>query len=238
MATTLLKASWNNLFMANYVIDPKVLLPYLSYGTELDLFEGKCYVSLVGFMFLDTKLIGIKFPFHTNFEEVNLRFYVKYNDKGTIKRGVVFIKEIVSKHMLALIANTLYNEKYERMPMKESLTEEDGVVSVSYEWFKEEWHSINVEFTKELSAIAAESEEEFITEHYWGYNKVNENVSTEYGVEHPRWSVYTLINHTIKVDFGKVYGADFEFLNNLQPDSVFVADGSKVVIKKGKKISS
>ena len=238
MATTLLKASWNNLFMANYVIDPKVLLPYLPYGTELDLFEGKCYVSLVGFMFLDTKLIGIKFPFHTNFEEVNLRFYVKYNDKGTIKRGVVFIKEIVSKHMLALIANTLYNEKYERMPMKESLTEEDGVVSVSYEWFKEEWHSINVEFTKELSAIAAESEEEFITEHYWGYNKVNENVSTEYGVEHPRWSVYTLINYTIKVDFGKVYGADFNFLNNLYPNSVFVADGSKVVIKKGKKISS
>ena len=128
MATTLLKASWNNLFMANYVIDPKVLLPYLPYGTELDLFEGKCYVSLVGFMFLDTKLIGIKFPFHTNFEEVNLRFYVKYSDNGTIKRGVVFIKEIVSKHMLALIANTLYNEKYERMPMKESLTEEDGVV--------------------------------------------------------------------------------------------------------------
>ena len=227
MATTLLKASWNNLFMANYVIDPKVLLPYLPYGTELDLFEGKCYVSLVGFMFLDTKLIGIKFPFHTNFEEVNLRFYVKYSDNGTIKRGVVFIKEIVSKHMLALIANTLYNEKYERMPMKESLTEEDGVVSVSYEWFKEEWHSINVEFTKE-----------FITEHYWGYNKVNENVSTEYGVEHPRWSVYKLLNHSIKVDFGKVYGADFEFLNDLQPDSVFVADGSKVVIKKGKKISS
>jgi len=238
MATTLLKASWNNLFMANYVIDPKVLLPYLPYGTELDLFEGKCYVSLVGFMFLDTKLIGIKFPFHTNFEEVNLRFYVKYSDNGTIKRGVVFIKEIVSKHMLALIANTLYNEKYERMPMKESLTEEDGVVSVSYEWFKEEWHSINVEFTKELTAIAAESEEEFITEHYWGYNKVNENVSTEYGVEHPRWSVYKLLNHSIKVDFGEVYGADFEFLNNLQPDSVFVADGSKVVIKKGKKISS
>ena len=237
MATTLLKASWNNLFMANYVIDPKVLLPYLPYGTELDLFEGKCYVSLVGFMFLDTKLIGIKFPFHTNFEEVNLRFYVKYSDNGTIKRGVVFIKEIVSKHMLALIANTLYNEKYERMPMKESLTEEDGVVSVSYEWFKEEWHSINVEFTKELTTIAAESEEEFITEHYWGYNKVNENVSTEYGVEHPRWSVYTLINYTIKVDFGKVYGADFNFLNNLYPNSVFVADGSKVVIKKGKKIS-
>ena len=91
---------------------------------------------------------------------------------------------------------------------------------------------------KRLTTIAAESEEEFITEHYWGYNKVNENVSTEYGVEHPRWSVYKLLNHSIKVDFGKVYGADFEFLNDLQPDSVFVADGSKVVIKKGKKISS
>ena len=39
-----------------------------------------CYVSLVGFMFKNTRLLNIPIPFHTDFEEVNLRFYVKHFD--------------------------------------------------------------------------------------------------------------------------------------------------------------
>lgn len=109
---TFLKAQWSNLIMANYEVSSEILKKYLPYKTELDLFNNRCYVSLVGFMFLETQVLGIKFPFHTNFEEVNLRFYVKFNDNGSWKRGVVFIKEIVPKMMITLIANTLYNENY------------------------------------------------------------------------------------------------------------------------------
>jgi uncharacterized protein YqjF (DUF2071 family) len=109
-----LKAHWKNLIMVNYDIDPKILEPYIPKHTSLDLFEGRCLISLVGFMFKDTKVLGLKFPNHINFEEVNLRFYVKHNDK----RAVVFIKEIVPKSLITFIANTFYNEHYETHQME------------------------------------------------------------------------------------------------------------------------
>lgn len=103
-----LTAEWRKLVMANYQVEKEVLLPYLPVGTELDVWNDKCYVSLIGFLFQNVRLLGIKVPFHTNFEEVNLRFYVRYQDAGVWKRGVVFIKEIVPKFALSLVANTIY----------------------------------------------------------------------------------------------------------------------------------
>ncbi len=107
MAKTFLKAEWRKLVMANYAVDPALLMNYLPNKTELDFWNGTCYVSLVGFMFQNTKVMGIKIPFHVDFEEVNLRFYVRYKDAGEWKRGVVFIKEIVPKPMLKIVANTI-----------------------------------------------------------------------------------------------------------------------------------
>ena len=112
MPTTFLTADWKNLLMANYIIDPAILKSYLPFKTELDSYHGNVYVSLVGFMFMNTRLLGVKVPFHINFEEVNLRFYVTYNDNGHWKRGTVFIEDIVPKPAISFIANTVYHEKY------------------------------------------------------------------------------------------------------------------------------
>lgn len=121
-----LKAEWRKLVLANYTIEPEILSKYVPFGTELDLWNGKCYVSLVGFMFLNTRLLGVKIPFHVNFEEVNLRFYVKRLDRDTWKRGVVFIKEIVPKPALTFVANTVYQENYETLPMQHRLARKRG----------------------------------------------------------------------------------------------------------------
>src|SRR5690606_7641315 len=112
-----LKAEWNNLAIINYEIHPDILKPYIPNGTELDYWNGKCYISLVGFMFENVMLLGMKIPFHTRFEEVNLRFYVKRFENNEWKRGVVFIKEIVPKPALTLVANIFYKEHYETLPM-------------------------------------------------------------------------------------------------------------------------
>ena len=99
-----LKAEWRKLILVNYEVDQKVLTPYLPAKTELDLHNGKCMVSLVGFKFVNTKMLGLKIPFHINFEEVNLRFYVKHKAGNDWKRGVVFIKEIVPKRAISIVA--------------------------------------------------------------------------------------------------------------------------------------
>src|SRR5690606_21017449 len=103
-----LSAKWIDLIMVNYEVDPGVLAPLVPAGTEIDLFDGKCFVSLVAFMFLDTRVSDFLVPFHVNFEEVNLRFYVKRETEGEIRRGVVFVKEIVPRAAIAFVARSLY----------------------------------------------------------------------------------------------------------------------------------
>jgi uncharacterized protein YqjF (DUF2071 family) len=173
-----LTAEWRKLAIANYAIDKSLLTPYLPVGTELDLWQDTCYVSLIGFLFKNTRLLGFSIPFHANFEEVNLRFYVKYKDGENWKRGVVFIKEIVPKFALSVVANTIYNENYETMPMTHSWSETEEERSVEYRWrCKNQWQSFMVTANKGLSEILSGSEAEFITEHYWGYARYN-NVKT------------------------------------------------------------
>lgn len=232
-----LKAEWRKLVMANYVIDSSVLKGYIPFGTELDLWEGKCYISLVGFMFLNTKLLGIPIPFHRNFEEVNLRFYVKKYENGEWKRGVVFIKEIVPKFALSLVANMVYNENYETMPMQHEWRIEENRQLVSYEFKKNgKWNLIKVETSKKAFTIPLNSETEFITEHYWGYAKKNDKQTNEYEVTHPKWKAYNILNYEIDIDFGAVYGSSFSFLNQAKPSSIMLAEGSEITVEPKKKM--
>ena len=233
MKNTFLQAEWRKLAMANYAVDIRTLKNYLPDKTEFDSWNGTCYVSLVGFLFQNTKIKGFKIPFHINFEEVNLRFYVRHRDNGTWKRGVVFIKEIVPKPALTFVANTIYQENYETMPMSHSWTSSADIVTAEYKWKKKRWNSLTVTADKTARPIAPGSEEEFITEHYWGYTKITDEKTSEYEVEHPRWEVYPMKNYRIDVDFRDIYGPRFSFLNNEIPKSVFLAEGSSIIVKAG-----
>ena len=232
-----LTAEWRKLIMANYHVEKEVLLPYLPAGTELDTFNDKCYVSLIGFLFKDVRLLGIAVPFHRNFEEVNLRFYVRYLDNQVWKRGVVFIKEIVPKFALTFVANTLYNENYQTLPMKYKWEENDHGLHVAYQWkVRGHWQSLSVVADKELSEIPKDSETAFITEHYWGYSRYNKSVTNEYEVRHPFWDQYAVKSYDISVDFGLTYGDAFQFLNGQDPVSIFLAEGSEISIEAKKVI--
>ena len=227
-----LNAEWRKLAIANYIVDKNVLTKYIPAGTELDLWNGKCYLSLVGFMFVNTKMLGIKIPFHVNFEEVNVRFYVKRLENGEWKRGVVFIKEIVPKWALTFVANTVYNENYETMPMEHSWNTENDIRTVEYKWKKRgKWNSMSVTASVDKFEIDPDSETEFITEHYWGYAKVNDRKSNEYEVTHPKWEAYKVTDYKIDVDYGAVYGSEFEFLNSMEPTSVMLAEGSEITVE-------
>ena len=230
-----LTAEWNDLALINYEINPQILKKYVPKGTELDLWNGKCYISLIGFMFENVKVLGIKIPFHINFEEVNLRFYVKRFENGNWKRGTVFIKEIVPKHAVTIVANTLYKEHYQTLKMKHSRTTNEHSKTFQYQWKKDsKWNSITMKTSKNAVPIELNSEAEFITEHYFGYTKFNENKTIEYEVTHPRWQQLQVIETKIDVDFELIYGDDFKFLQDVQPASTFLAIGSKITIE-GKK---
>ena len=225
-----LTAEWRKLIMANYSIDPAVLSAYLPAHTELDTWNNKYYVSLVGFMFLKTKVFGLHIPYHSNFPEVNLRFYVRYKENSEWKRGVVFIREIVPRPALAYIANKLFKERYLTMPMRNDWKTDKDEISIRYEWKSEKWNSLEVKATIQPEAIEAGSKAEFITEHYWGYTAVSKDKTGEYHVKHPGWEIYPVRSYSIDCDFKNLYGNDFAILQHQQPESVFLAEGSAVSV--------
>jgi uncharacterized protein len=239
MSKVFLSAQWQNLLMANYLIDRNILKPYLPCHTELDEFNGNYYVSLVGFLFKETKLRGISFPFHHTFEEVNLRFYVRYKDNNEWKRGVVFMKEIVPKRMITFVANTIYKEKYATHKMMHSWTETSNALNVEYKWkVDNEWNYIKAVAENEPINIKENSEEEFITEHYWGYTYVSNVCTGVYEVQHPKWRVHTVKKYDIKCSTEKLYGKDFVEALSQKPHSVFLAEGSPIKVMGGSKIVS
>ena len=230
-----LTARWKDLIMANYEVDPSLLAGRVPRGTELDLFEGKCFVSLVGFMFLDTRVLGVPIPFHINFEEVNLRYYVKRETGDETRRAVCFVKEIVPRFAIAMVARTLYGEPYECWSMNHVRTE----MTVSYDWSKGGCNNhLSVDIDAELGVPADGSHGEFIIEHYWGYTERGGGRVDEYKVEHPKWELFSVKNEVIDVDFAGTYGDEFAFLNGQKPYSVLLAKGSEVSVYKGTRLSA
>jgi hypothetical protein len=224
-----LTAQWLRLIMANYEVEPKALKPFLPAKTELDTWNNRTYVSLVGFLFHDTRVMGIRYPFHTTFPEVNLRFYVRYKENGQYKRGVVFIKEIVPKRAITFIANTLFRERYVTLPMKNFVNTTSAQQHIGYHWkFNNHWNKLEVQTGLHKFPLQPGSEEEFITEHFWGYTQINHQASGEYQVEHPSWDVYPVEQYTIDCHFEQLYGPAFSLLKCQTPLSVFLAEGSAI----------
>lgn len=227
-----LNASWENLIMANYIIEPKILSPYLPKGVELDFYNGETYISLVGFMFKNTKLFNIPIPVFGTFEEINLRFYVTRKDGNEIKRGVVFINETVPNKLVAYIANSLYNEHYTAIPTRHEWSINADIKDIKYQWkLGKMWNCLSVSAATEKKPMANDSFEEFIFEHYYGYSKINKTTSEEYRIEHARWNTNDVIQYNINCDFEKMYGKDFNFLNNSKPKNVILAEGSSIAVK-------
>ena len=228
--------------MLNYEVDPVVLEPYVPTNTQLDTFDGKTYVSMVGFLFLNTRVLRVPVPFHSNFEEINLRFYVRYQTPHQeIRRGVVFVKEIVPKRAIAFVARRVYDENYVALPTKHEIkyranqpTEPD---SVSYRWkVRSRWNSLSIQTTGAAAPVVEGSEEEFITEHYWGYTKHNDDSTSEYRVEHPRWRIWSADSCSLDCDVATLYGSEFSSFVQGKPSSAFLADGSDVMVRMRRKI--
>jgi len=224
--------------MANYPVDPLILRPYLPAYTELDDWKGEIYVSLVGFMFRQVRVKGLRVPYHTDFPEVNLRFYVRHQQSGQWKRGVVFINELVPKPAITWVANTLFREHYRTLPMRYDDRTEGETLRVGYQWkYRERWNRLTVDAEAVPAVLESGSKEEFITEHFWGYTSMGPAYSGEYEVAHPRWEIHPVKGHDISCDFGGLYGKAFAGLSEQAPASVFLAEGSPVKVYSKKRIT-
>jgi uncharacterized protein len=230
MLKPFLTANWRYLAMLNFAVDPKILEPFVPRGTELDFHDGQTFLSVVGFLFLDTRVVGIPIPLHRDFEEVNLRFYVRRKYADEWRRGVVFVRELVPRRAIALIARIFYGEPYSALPMRHLLEHKEGRVFAEYQWRRERrWETLAMTGAGEPQSAGKGSHEEFITEHYWGYT-ARRNGCSEYLVEHPRWRLWRAETTKFDADVATLYGPQFVEALAAPPVSGFIAEGSRIQV--------
>jgi uncharacterized protein YqjF (DUF2071 family) len=237
-----LTAQWRYLVLLNYDVDPSILHALVPRGTELDLWNGRAIASVVGFRFVRTRVLGVPVPFHRDFEEVNLRFYVRRTARdGSVRRGVVFVRELVPRVGIALLARAAYNEPYLAVPMRSSAPSvaTDSPGRVSYAWRTgARWQELAATAEGAPAIPSSESEATFITEHYWGYTRQRDGATIEYEVAHPRWRVWDATNAALDADVPRLYGSSFARALAARPKSAFIAEGSEITVYRPRRIDA
>jgi uncharacterized protein YqjF (DUF2071 family) len=227
MSRPFLTAEWRNLFLATYAVPPGLLRSRLPSGLELDMRDGNTFVSLVAFEFLNTRVLGVPWPGYRNFPELNLRFYVR---RGS-ERGVVFVREFVSQRLVTWMARTIYNEPYRVAPLSRRCQEDTGSRRMEYRlsWSGRE-HVLSVTGVKPAYLPNESSDEHFFKEHHWGFGVTRGGRAVRYEVTHPPWEVFPVRGYRIDLDWGSVYGPEWELLNKATPKSTVFAVGSAVAV--------
>jgi uncharacterized protein YqjF (DUF2071 family) len=234
-----LTAEWRNLVLLNYEVDRAILAGRVPAGCELDSWDGQTFVSVVGFQFLHTRVLGVPIPFHRNFEEVNLRFYVRRKTEGVWRRGVVFVKELVPRWAIAAVARRIYGENYVSLPMRHSVQsgQQPDSTTVSYQWRRlGAWEGLSASLSGSPVLPPDEAEETFIAEHYWGYSQQADRSTVEYQVEHPRWHVWRADTASLECEVTSLYGSEFGEALSSSPSTAFVADGSPIIVRSGRRL--
>lgn len=235
----LLTCEWRKLAFFNYTVPPELVERLLPAHTKIDYYNGACFVSLVGFLFKNIQVAGIKVPFYSDFEEINLRFYVRRFDGSQWRKGTVFISEIADKPAMGLLANTLLREHYQILPTRSEVKDTEDELDVKYAWkFQDQEQFIQVRSNRLATPYQTHSESDFILDRLYGYGKIDENSSREYHISHSAWQVYRVEEYSVSVDFARQFGAEFSILSSMTPHSVMLTEGSKVEFLDINKIRS
>jgi uncharacterized protein len=236
-----LTAEWRYLVMLSYEVDPAGLAPLVPVGTVLDAWHGRALATLVGFRFLNTRVLGVSVPFHRSFDEVNLRFYVRRPlPNGDVRRAVVFVRELVPRLAVALLARLAYNEPYRAVPMRSTVPAEPGDAPgrLIYEWRTgAEWQRLAATALGAPAVPDPTSADAFVAERHWGYTRQRDGSTLEYEVAHPAWRVWKATAPVLAADVTGLYGRAFADALSGAPMSVLIAEGSAVSVYPPRRVT-
>jgi uncharacterized protein YqjF (DUF2071 family) len=217
-----LTAEWLNVAAITFAADEERLRPYLPHGATIDTLEGSPRVSLVAFEFRRTRVRGLAIPGHIAFPEINLRFYVRHGGE----RAVVFIRELVPRRAIATVARLLYNEPYQRVPMRCGAERGGQLV----------WHrfgrgsSLTVRGAADAVVPEDGTAAHWLTDHSLGVGRSRDGTTLHYNVAHPTWALREVVDVELDVDFGALYGDEWAWLRDGAPSHLSLAVGSGVTV--------
>lgn len=233
-ARPFLTAQWTNVVLVNYRVPPALLLPHVPRGSELDTPDGEPdlhIVSLVAFHFGHTRVYGVPVPGAQSFPEVNLRFYVR---RGAM-RATVFLREFVPVPVIVLGARLLYQQPYERAAIVHEVRRDgpDNDRWRVHTTFASRAHrgDIRVRARNEPTTPPEASEEHFLKEHYWGFDRTRSGASFRYHVAHPVWRTFPVESADVTIDPGVLLGGAWRTVDwPAVRRSVLFAEGSNAIV--------
>src|SRR3989441_13236998 len=204
-----LPAEGRPLVMLSYEVDLDVLAPLAPAGLALDLWHGRALVSVVGFRFLDTRVLGAAIAWHRDFDEVNLGFYARRDvPGGGTRHGGVSVRELVSRLAVALLARLAYNEPYRAVRMRSATPRgaSDAPGRLAYEWrIGGAWEGLAATAVGAPTAPEPGSQGALLTQHHWGDTPQRDGGTAEYAAVPPPWPGRTAGGATLTMDVARLY---------------------------------
>jgi uncharacterized protein YqjF (DUF2071 family) len=194
-------------------------------------------LSLVAFHFADNRVLGVPIPFAREYDQINLRFYVRRRlEDGGWRRGVVFLRELAPAKPVVAGARFVYGERYDCVPVTARVRPPGAAGTrggrAVYRWRdRHQVHRLAVDFHGPAALPGPGSLEDFLTDRHFGYVSA-ERATREYRVDHPPWRVWPATDARLSHGIADAFGRRFERALDRAPLSAFVAEGSRMELHR------
>lgn len=227
MARPFLTARWSDIMLLTFEAPEALLRRGIPPGVELDRWNGRAHVSIVALHMRDVRVLGWAILGFAAHPQVNFRTYVRRGGEP----GVWFIRQFVPSRVIAAVGRLRYDEPFWPTPIRRRVVETPSELRAEYAVGPEAlgWH-VSVAGSRAVRIPEPGSHEHYLTERSFACRARADGALSVFRVVHPTWAVREVRSVDYRLDFGSLYGAEWEFLNKAEPASVVCAEGSAVAV--------
>lgn len=195
---SLMQQTWSNVVFIHQEVEAKSLEKLIPSPLELDLYNGKAYISFVGFLMKDIKPLSLStIPYFDSMKEFNLRTYVKYKDQS----AVYFFSLDATKSLLIEIARKFFKLNYLKASIDYDLKEKiECIRSDNRDHLVKFSASFEIENDIEKNELS-----NWLTERY-SYLESKKQIVYQGKLEHPKWQLKKVLLKSIKENYLTKYG--------------------------------
>lgn len=213
---------WNNTIFLHYQVNVSELEKFLPKGLEIDLYDGKPWLSVVAFTMEKIRPKNLpSFSPISNFEEINIRTYVRSNNKTE----VYFLSIEGGKGLSCKVAKFLSELPYKYSKIKRTEN--------SYRARNSEFDDrLDIEFEVGKKLNKKTKLDKWLTERYALFQDSNQAIN-KFEIHHLEWPINELDINKLELSYPR-----FEKLINVKPNVVHYSEGVQVIAWGKKKLGS
>jgi len=204
---------WNNAIFLHWQVELSELKKFVPKELEIDLFEEKPWVSVVAFTMEKIRLKNLPtFPPISDFDEINIRTYVKSNNKT----GVYFLSMEGGNSLSCKVAKGISELPYRFSNIKRSKNK--------YESNNSQFNDkLNIQFEIGKEVTEKTKLEKWLTERYALFQDTEKSIN-KFEIHHVEWPINEIKLKNLEINYSK-----FDKLIKNEPNIIQYSKGVKVL---------